>query len=361
MDENLKAFVLMPFDQEFNSIYEDLIKPALEDAGYDVSRADSFVDQQNIMRDIIRGIATAQLIVADLTALNPNVLYELGLCHGLKIPTILLAQSMEEVPFDLRSYKIQVYSTRFDEVNRLRKALTEIGKKHKSKEITFGSPVIDFLSEAPTVTKKTPETTVTEPFEKVCEQVEEEKGFLDFIVDGSEAAEEVTQIMNSITEETENIGGKLTDHTAHVQDLGENPGPGTAAKAHKIALIVASDMIHYSEKIDGDLSKLENSINLLIESYSGYVSWLKPKTEEEREQVRKFRETITGLLEGTTGGLEGTRSFRDAVAGLRGISREINRASRQLDHTLTGIISAMEKVEAFCVKTLPLINEKLGD
>jgi len=94
MNKNPKAFVLMPFDPEFSSIYEGLIKLALEDAGYDVARADSFLDQQNILRDIIRGIATAHLIVADLTTLNPNVLYELGLCHGLRIPTILLAQSM---------------------------------------------------------------------------------------------------------------------------------------------------------------------------------------------------------------------------------------------------------------------------
>lgn len=106
MNKNPQAFVLTPFDPEFSSIYEDLIKPALEDAGYDVARADSFLDQQNILRDIIRGIATAHLIVADLTTLNPNVLYELGLCHGLRIPTILLAQSMEEVPFDLRPYRI---------------------------------------------------------------------------------------------------------------------------------------------------------------------------------------------------------------------------------------------------------------
>ncbi|GAH24008.1 unnamed protein product, partial [marine sediment metagenome] len=145
MNNKLKAFVLMPFDPEFKSIYEDLIKPALEEVGYEVARADSFFDQQNILRDIIRGIAEAKLIVADLTAINSNVLYELGVCHGLQIPTILLTQSIEVVPFDLRPYRIQIYSTRFDEVKKLKDALKEIGERHKNREITFGSPVTDFL------------------------------------------------------------------------------------------------------------------------------------------------------------------------------------------------------------------------
>jgi len=66
-------------------------------------------------------------------------------------------------------------------------------------------------------------------------------------------------------------------------------------------------------------------------------------------------------LEGAIAGLEGTRSYRDAVAGLRGISREINRASRRLTLTLEGLISTVEKIEAFCLRTLPLIDEKLGN
>lgn len=73
----LKAFVLMPFDPEFDLIFNKLIKPALEDVGYEVTRADSFLNQENILKDVVRGIAEADLVVADLTTLNANVFYEL--------------------------------------------------------------------------------------------------------------------------------------------------------------------------------------------------------------------------------------------------------------------------------------------
>jgi hypothetical protein len=53
------AFVLMPFEPEFDDIYENLIKPALEDTGYDVQRADSTFDQQNILRNIVHNIDRA--------------------------------------------------------------------------------------------------------------------------------------------------------------------------------------------------------------------------------------------------------------------------------------------------------------
>src|SRR5688500_10577916 len=92
------AFVIMPFDGEFDEIYESLIKMSLVDAGYQVFRADSLLDQRSILRDIVTGITKADLVVADLTASNPNVFYELGLSHALKRPTVMLAQSMNDVP-----------------------------------------------------------------------------------------------------------------------------------------------------------------------------------------------------------------------------------------------------------------------
>ena len=114
-----KAFVLMPFDSEFDKIFNDLIKPTLEEAGYDVNRADSILNQQTILKDIVRGIAEADLVVADLTSLNVNVFYELGISHALRKHAVLLTQSMEEVPFDLRSYRIIRYSVHYAEAPKL--------------------------------------------------------------------------------------------------------------------------------------------------------------------------------------------------------------------------------------------------
>ncbi len=101
-----KAFVLMPFDEEFDSVYERFIKSTLEKFGFEVFRADDIQGQQSILKDVLKGIQESDLIVADLTDNNPNVFYELGIAHTFRKKVILTTQSIEDVPFDLKPYRL---------------------------------------------------------------------------------------------------------------------------------------------------------------------------------------------------------------------------------------------------------------
>ncbi len=150
----------MPFDLEFDKIFNDLIKPPLEKAGYDVNRADSILNQQSILKDIVRGIAEADLVVAYLTSLNLNVFYELGISHGLEKHTVLLTQAMEEVPFDLKPYRIIRYSVHYAEVPKLSEALMKVAENAKSGGVKFENPVTDFLPKRKGV--ESPPATTTE-------------------------------------------------------------------------------------------------------------------------------------------------------------------------------------------------------
>jgi hypothetical protein len=62
------------------------------------------------MQDVWAAITKARIVIAELTGRNPNVLYELGLTHVLRKPAILIVQSMDDVPFDLRHLRCIVYS-----------------------------------------------------------------------------------------------------------------------------------------------------------------------------------------------------------------------------------------------------------
>ena len=112
--EQRRAFVVMPFDEEFDLIYKGLIQPPFEAAGYHVVRADDITNQRNILHDIVVQLHDSDLIVADLTDTNPNVYYELGLAHGLERNVVLLSQHPSDTPFDLRSYRMIEYGTRWD-------------------------------------------------------------------------------------------------------------------------------------------------------------------------------------------------------------------------------------------------------
>jgi uncharacterized protein YoxC len=135
----------MPFNEQLDPFFNKILKPVLTEVGYRVTRGDSVLDQQNVLRDIVCGIGSADLIVADLTGLNANVFYELGLAHGLAIPTVLLTQDVATVPFDLRGYRLKPYDTQFHKVAEFKDWLRDVATEHAAGKIRFGNPVTDFL------------------------------------------------------------------------------------------------------------------------------------------------------------------------------------------------------------------------
>jgi hypothetical protein len=99
------AFVLMPFDDDLTEIYNSIIKPTVEATPFDLvcKRADDLKTNKAIIQDIWKAICEARLVIADLTRVNPNVMYELGMAHTVGKETILIYQKEEEIvfPFDL--------------------------------------------------------------------------------------------------------------------------------------------------------------------------------------------------------------------------------------------------------------------
>jgi len=102
------CFVLMPFEQPWSARVFATVRATVEDMGYRCLRADE--DHGSIvLQDIWHRINEAAFVIADLTAANPNVYYELGLAHTVGTETVPLIQQGEQIPFDQRSYRIVIY------------------------------------------------------------------------------------------------------------------------------------------------------------------------------------------------------------------------------------------------------------
>lgn len=114
------AFVAMPFgtkkdsqgaEIDFNHVYDNLIKPALETAGVEVFRADKDERAGDIRTDMFQELLIADLVVADLTLDNPNVWYELGVRHALRARgVILICGGQVTTAFDLYTDRKLRYS-----------------------------------------------------------------------------------------------------------------------------------------------------------------------------------------------------------------------------------------------------------
>jgi len=103
------AFVAMQFGEPYDTVYRTVIRPEAKKLGMEVVRIDEVNRPGIIFQDIQRKIEDAKVVIAEITAPNQNVYYEVGYAHALNKPTILLAQRGRELPFDIRSYRVIFY------------------------------------------------------------------------------------------------------------------------------------------------------------------------------------------------------------------------------------------------------------
>lgn len=152
------CFVLMPFGGWLDDYYETIYKPAIESAGLEAHRADDLFRPSTIVNDIWSYTKRSKLLLADLSGKNPNVFYELGLAHALAKPVILVAESMDEIPFDLRALRIIVYDKNSPDWGRvLREKITSSMKEVQKSPVEAVLPAfLDVKGEStkPTVSQQ---------------------------------------------------------------------------------------------------------------------------------------------------------------------------------------------------------------
>lgn len=103
------VFMVMPFRDDLYPIYEGHIKKVAEELELKIRRGDDPFSHHDIMREIWSLIYNCQVVIADCTGRNANVFYELGIAHTLGKPAVMITQTMDDLPFDVRSKRAIVY------------------------------------------------------------------------------------------------------------------------------------------------------------------------------------------------------------------------------------------------------------
>ena len=113
---------------------------------FEFSHAGDEDNQQNILADIILPIYSYYFVLADLTWLNPNVMYELGIAHSFNKKTIMITRDdLGSLLFDLKQYRAKDYSTNFKKFYDLITYLENNLKGARDDSVIFNNSVGDFL------------------------------------------------------------------------------------------------------------------------------------------------------------------------------------------------------------------------
>ena len=123
------VFVLSPFEDPFDTLFREHIRPTVENLGLACIRADDIFRNRAIMEDVWEHINKARLLIADLTDENPNVFYEVGIAHTVGKEVILIAKSIDDVPFDLGYLRCVIYDRGYKTfAEELAKTISEVLK-----------------------------------------------------------------------------------------------------------------------------------------------------------------------------------------------------------------------------------------
>ncbi len=353
----------MPFDPEFNQIFEQLIKPTLEQEGFEVRRADSTLDQQNILKTIVYNIDVADLIIAELTTSNPNVFYELGVAHGLSKPVVLLSQDLGEVPFDLRSYRIITYSTHFDQIRKLKDELSDIAHGLKEGSISFGSPVKDFApsiagTRSSTVIVPTREEATREPGSEAAE-LEEDSGVLDFIAEVEDSIAQILTIVINFSGMIESFGQRSEELAAEVQMLSGSGVQGRASRMRKVTGAFAAEIKSLGDNIEAELPSFHNAWKRMEAGFTKLLTATLVESTEDRDQAIELLSQLEEFQLAVGAGREGLQESRDAFANNTGLSRELNVAIRGTVKVLDTLIEELSTGESSLARMTNLLDQKI--
>lgn len=135
---NIKnCFIITPIGDEgseirmkADGIYYAVIVPVLSKKGYKPIAAHKISETGSITNQIIEHIVSDELVIANLTGSNANVMYELAVRHAVRKPVICIIEKGTDLPFDIVTDRAIFYKDNMLSVNNtieeLEKAINEL-------------------------------------------------------------------------------------------------------------------------------------------------------------------------------------------------------------------------------------------
>lgn len=128
-----KCFIITPIGDENSEIRRKaeglivaIIKPVLISLGYEPIIPHKMTLPGSITDQVIECILNADMVIANLSGLNPNVMYELAVRHAARKPVICVVEETTNLPFDIKQDRVIIYNDEFYRVESMKRDLSQM-------------------------------------------------------------------------------------------------------------------------------------------------------------------------------------------------------------------------------------------
>lgn len=143
MEKEKKCFIVTPIGNEnteirrmADGVISSVLKPILLESGYEAIDSRDISKSGSITNQVINHLLNDDLVIANLTGLNPNVMYELAVRHAAAKSLISICQEETNLPFDIRDERTIFYKNDMkgvvDLMPKLKNAIMSINDSDKS-------------------------------------------------------------------------------------------------------------------------------------------------------------------------------------------------------------------------------------
>ena len=340
------VFVIMPFKEDILALYEKL-KSDFEN-NFAFTNAGDLDNQQNILQDIVEGIYQADIVIADLTGLNPNVFYELGLAHAMNKKVIIISQDLDELPFDIKSYRAIEYSLLF---HKLPTFLAEVKKLlfgAMDNSVKFGNPVSDYIPDFFTKPSSMPIVSATPESNASSDNNDddEEKGYLDYIADIIDNSSGIKEEIVAMGTDMNDMSQSINQATHEINRVKLQSGSADPSFVRSICRKLSSPIESNAEKMKKHISIITAQWAIVENSYLSLLDNHFIRNKDNLGGIESSSTTLAELRNTITGTDSNIDDFISILQTSVGVERRLTKAITKLITELEAYLSMTDTMSS---------------
>jgi hypothetical protein len=350
----LTCFVIGPIGSRLAEIgsteretYEDalrvmaeVVEPACAHHGLAPVRADTLARPGEITEQIFRRLRDDDVVIADVTGANANVMYELGLRHTRDKLTIQIGE-YGRLPFDVNTIRTILFSRSriglVDARDELTKVLTvglggdydpvaatRVWNESAHPEDVFGADDnVDVAAETPTA-------------------AEDERGFIDIMAEAEDQMDDLTPSLEEVGSYVVQMG-ELAERSTELMERSDAAGKGMRGRLQVVT--------QYATGLSQIADKLEPSVDSyasVLDAVSAGTLALIERMEEDPEALEEgqtFGMTVRQTASATRESLASLAELVESIRASAGLSRVLRQPSQRITAVLDRFVKATSTID----------------